>query len=214
MSLLHIDLPNLIRTVGYIGLFAITFAESGLLIGFFLPGDSLLFTAGFLASQGLLNIYILTAVICAGAILGDSFGYAFGRKIGPKIFTKEDSLLFHKDHLVKAQKFFDKHGGLTLILARFTPVIRTFAPILAGVGKMRYGLFLTYNIMGGLLWGLSVTLSGFFIGKTIPGAERYVHIIVLIIIIISLIPSIVHILKNPESRAKLVSFSKNIFHKK
>jgi membrane-associated protein len=213
MSFPHLDLTTLIQTVGYFGLFGIVFAESGLLIGFVLPGDSLLFTAGFLASQGFFNIYLLTAIICVGAILGDSFGYAFGRRIGPKIFTKEDSLLFHKDHLLKAQKFFNKHGGLTLILARFTPVIRTFAPILAGVGKMRYALFLTYNIVGGLLWGLSVTLSGFFIGKTIPGAERYIHIIVGIIIVASLIPSIVHILKNPESRAKITSLLKNFFHR-
>src|SRR3989344_5579457 len=133
-----IDLESFIKTAGYLGLFFIVFAESGLFIGFFLPGDSLLFTAGFLASQGYLNIWILAPLIFFAAILGDNFGYAFGAKVGPALFTKEDSLLFHKDHLVKANNFYAKHGPKTVVMARFLPIVRTFAPILAGVGKMEY----------------------------------------------------------------------------
>src|SRR3989338_3758972 len=151
------DVELLIKTVGYAGLFAIIFAESGLLIDFFLPGDSLLFVAGFLASQGYFNIWLLAAVCLLGAVLGDSVGYAIGKKMGPRLFRREDSLLFHKDNLNRAKTFYDRHGGLTIVLARFLPVIRTFAPILAGVGLMRYPLFFFYNIIGGILWVLGLT---------------------------------------------------------
>ena len=152
-----IDLITLIKTAGYAGLFGIIFAESGLLIGFFLPGDSLLFTAGFLASQGYLSLIPLILITLSGAIMGDSFGYTFGRKIGYKIFNKENSLFFHKDNLERADRFYKEHGGKALILARFMPVIRTMAPILAGVGIMRFSVFLFYIVIGGLLWASGVT---------------------------------------------------------
>lgn len=196
------DLITLIKTVGYLGLFAIVFAESGLFIGFFFPGDSLLFTAGFLASQGFLNIWLLAPLVFVAAILGDNFGYAFGKKVGPALFYREDSLLFHKDHLERAKKFYEKNGPITIVLARFLPVIRTFAPILAGVGQMRYKTFFFYNILGAVLWALGMTWLGYFLGATIPGIDKYLIPIILAIIILSALPTLVHIIKNREYVAK------------
>lgn len=203
-SILHMDLAALIKTVGYLGLFGIIFAESGLLIGFFLPGDSLIFTAGFLASQGYLNIYWVLVATLTGAIIGDNVGYIFGKKVGPKIFKKEDSLLFHKDHLEKARIFYEKHGGKTLILARFMPVIRTFAPILAGVGNMNYRTFFFYNVVGGILWGASLPLLGYFLGTAIPNIDKYLHLIIIGIILLSILPSLIHLLKTKEDRERAV----------
>ncbi len=198
MEFLGFDLISLIKTAGYLGLFGIIFAESGLFIGFFLPGDSLLFTAGVLASQGFLNIWILAPLMFVAAILGDNFGYAFGRKVGPAIFTKERSLLFHKEYLEKAQMFYERHGGRTIVLARFLPVIRTFAPILAGVGKMYYPTFLFYNVLGGAFWAIGVTVLGHYLGSVIPNVDRYLIPIVLVIIILSILPPLFHIIKARE----------------
>lgn len=200
MELLGIDLVTLVKTAGYLGLFFIIFAESGLLIGFFLPGDSLLFTAGFLSSQGYLHIAPLAILMFFAAVLGDNFGYAFGKKVGVKIFTREDSLLFHKDHLKKAQAYYEKYGGKTIILARFLPVVRTFAPILAGVGEMRYSHFFFYNIIGGLIWGLGMPLLGYFLGSTVPNIDRYLIPIILFIIFGSIIPPVWHFLKEKHHR--------------
>jgi membrane-associated protein len=192
------DLISLIKTAGYLGLFGIVFAESGLFIGFFLPGDSLLFTAGFLASQGFLNIWILAALTFVAAILGDNFGYAFGRKVGPVLFTKEDSILFHKDHLERARVFFAEHGAKTLVLARFLPVIRTFAPIVAGIGRMHYRTFFFYNVLGAVFWALGMTWLGYFLGSVIPNIDKYLIPIILAIIIVSILPTLIHIIKNRE----------------
>jgi len=192
------DLVVIIKSVGYIGLFAIIFAESGLFIGFFLPGDSLLFTAGFLASHGFLNIWILSLLTFLAAVLGDNFGYAFGRRVGPAIFRREDSWLFHKDHLERAKVFYEKHGAKTLVLARFLPIVRTFAPILAGVGKMHYPAFFFYNILGGFLWAVGMAGLGYFLGATIPGVDKYLIPIILAIIVLSAMPTLVHIIKNRE----------------
>jgi len=150
-ALLHGDLKNLIETVSYIGVFGIVFVESGLLVGFFLPGDSLLFTAGFLASQGLFNITILGLGCFIAAVAGDSVGYFIGQKFGKKLYNRKNSKLFNKEHLVKAQKFYDKHGGKTIIIARFMPIIRTFAPVVAGMADMKYSTFLFFNLFGGFL---------------------------------------------------------------
>lgn len=196
------DLVSLIKTAGYAGLFAIVFAESGLFIGFFLPGDSLLFTAGFLSSQGFLNIWILMALTFLGAVLGDNFGYAFGARVGPAIFKKEDSLLFHKGHLERARIFYEKNGPVTLVLARFLPVVRTFAPILAGVGKMKYSTFFFYNVLGGALWAVGLSWLGYFLGSTIPNVDRYLIPIILIIIFLSVLPTAIHIIKNREYTRK------------
>lgn len=215
---LGIDLITFIKTAGYLGLFAVIFAESGLFIGFFLPGDSLLFTAGFLASQGFLNIWILLALTFTGAVLGDNFGYTFGRKIGPKIFYAEDgpafgkkklrSLFFHKDHILRAKNFYEKHGGKALILARFLPVVRTFTPILAGVGRMEYKSFFFYNFAGGIIWALGLTGLGFFLGSVIPNIDRYLMPIILVIILGSILPTIFHILRNKSHREEIIKIFK------
>lgn len=197
------DLTSLIKTAGYAGLFGIVFAESGLLIGFFLPGDSLIFTAGFLASQGYLNVWVLAPLLFAAAIIGDNVGYSFGYRMGPKLFKKEDSLFFHKDHLIKAEKYFKAHGGKTIILARFLPVVRTFAPILAGVGKMRYTTFLIYNLVGGFLWTFGLSLFGYYLGRIIPNVDRYLIPIILLIIFFSIAPTIWQILKDKSTREKI-----------
>ena len=209
------DLISLIKTGGYLGIFSIIFAESGLLIGFFLPGDSLLFTAGLLASQDFLNLPLLMFLTLSGAILGDQTGYLFGKKIGYKIFNKENSLLFHKDNLDHAQKFYERHGGKAIILARFMPVVRTFAPILAGVGQMSYKTFLFYNVAGGIIWAAGLTSLGYYLGSIIPNIDHYLLPIIAIIIILSILPSAIHILKNKTHRTRfwvaIKSKLKNIF---
>lgn len=206
---MHFDLPELIKQIGYIGIFAIVFAESGLLIGFFLPGDSLLFTAGFLASQmfngkPILNVGLLYILCLTAAISGDSVGYYFGKKTGKRIFKKEDSLLFNKSHLEKAELFYEKHGGKTIILARFMPVIRTFAPIVAGAGNMKYSSFVFYNILGGFIWVTSMVFGGYFLGQLIPDVDRYLLPIIALIIFASAAPGIYHFAKEKENRDKLV----------
>jgi len=192
------DLVALIKAAGYLGLFGIVFAESGLFVGFFLPGDSLLFTAGFLASQGFLNIWILAPLAFIAAILGDNFGYAFGRRVGPAIFTRERSLFFHKEYLERARIFYEAHGGKAIVLARFLPVIRTFAPILAGVGRMRWPTFLFYNVIGAVLWAIGLTFLGFYLGNAIPNIDRYLVPIVLVIVIISSLPALLHLVRHRE----------------
>ncbi len=192
MTYFGIDLQVLIQVIGYLGVTGIVFAESGLFIGFFLPGDSLLFTAGFLASQGFFNIHLFAVLCFAGAVLGDSVGYAFGRRVGPVLFAREDSLLFKREHLVRAAHFYETHGGKAIVLARFMPMIRTFAPIVAGMAHMRYRTFLTYNIVGGLLWATGLTYLGYFFGSVIPDPDRFLLPVVLTIIVVSMLPGLLH----------------------
>lgn len=187
---------------GYLGLFLIVYAESGLFVGFFLPGDSLIFTAGFLASQNFLNIWLLIPLLMFAAVLGDNFGYGFGQKIGPKIFTKEDSLFFDKENLNRANLFYEKHGAKTLILARFMPVIRTFAPILAGVGRMEYAKFFLYNFIGGALWTITLPLFGYYLGRVIPNIDRYLLPIVLLIIVLSILPSVIGLIRSRRGQSR------------
>ncbi|MGC1216369.1 MAG: VTT domain-containing protein [Phormidesmis sp.] len=187
------DLPALIQSIGYLGVWGMVFAESGLLIGFFLPGDSLLFTAGFLASQQLLNVWLLIVGAAVCAIAGDSVGYYTGHRFGRKLFRKEDSRFFHKKHLIKAEKFYERYGGKAIILARFMPIIRTFAPIAAGIGKMHYPTFFSYNLIGGISWTFGLTLLGYFLGSVIPDVDRYLLPIVLAIIVLSVLPSLLHL---------------------
>lgn len=182
------DIVELVKTAGYLGIFGMVFAESGLFFGFFFPGESLLFTAGLLASQGFLDFYILAPLVFVGAVLGDSVGYAFGKKVGPAIFTSETSLFFNKKNIERTKAFYEKYGTKTIILARFVPIVRTFAPIFAGVGRMRYRTFLIYNLIGGALWGLGVTGAAYYLGGLFPNMERYLVQIVAIIIIVSLLP--------------------------
>jgi membrane-associated protein len=198
---MHFDLPQLIKSIGYFGVWAIVFAESGLLVGFFLPGDSLLFTAGFLASQNFLDIRVLVFGCFVFAVLGDNVGYATGYRFGRRLFQKEDSWLFHKKHLVTAQNFYDKHGKKAVVLARFMPIVRTFAPIVAGMGSMQYKTFMVYNLIGGFVWTVGMTLLGYFLGKVIPAEQidKYLLPIIGAIIVISVIPSIIHIIQERRS---------------
>jgi len=191
-----IDPLTIIKTVGLLGVVFVIFAESGLFFGFFLPGDSLLFTAGFLASQHFLNVYWLAPLCFLAAILGDSFGYWFGKKVGPRIFKREDSIFFHKKHVERAQDFYNKYGNKTIFLARFIPIVRTFAPIVAGVGQMKYRNFIIYNLIGGFTWTFGMIFGGYFLGEIIPNAEKYVLWIILAIIAISISPVVFSIWKN------------------
>jgi membrane-associated protein len=213
------DLTSIIKTVGLIGVVAIVFAESGLLIGFFLPGDSLLFTAGFLASQKIdgkeiFNIWLLVPLCFLAAVLGDNVGYWFGKKVGPRLFNKEDSLFFSKQNLYRAQAFYEKNGGKTILLARFLPVVRTFAPIVAGVGKMKYSAFIFYNVIGGFLWAVGVTLAGYFLGSAIPDIDKFLLPIIILIILLSIAPTAYHILKDPHSRQQLMSGLQQVLNRK
>lgn len=197
------DVENLIETVGTVGILLIVFAESGLFFGFFLPGDSLLFTAGLLASRGDLNIAVLLVGCPLMAIAGDQVGYAFGRKVGPAIFKRPESRLFKHENVERAQAFFDKHGSKTIVLARFVPIVRTFAPIVAGVSRMNYRTFVTFNVVGGVLWGFGVTLLGWLLGKRYPHLmEDHELKIIAGIIALSLIPIAVEYLRSRRQSAR------------
>lgn len=191
MDFLHFDLISMIQTVGYVGLFVMVFGESGFFL-FFLPGDSLLFTAGILASQGVFSIWTLLLVFVLAAILGDSAGYWVGKKAGIWLLSQKDRLFFKKSHIHKAQDFYDKHGGKTLILARFIPAVRTFVPVVAGMAKMDYKKFLSYNIIGGIIWGMGLPLLGYALGSQIKDVEHYLLPIIGVIILISFLPAVIH----------------------
>lgn len=182
------ELSEFILTAGYIGLFCVVFAETGLFLGFFLPGDSLLFVAGLLASEGFLSLPILLGIVFTGAVLGNTFGYLFGRRVGPSLFSREESLLFKKSHVRKAEDFFNRYGAKTIVIARFMPIVRTFAPILAGVGKMEFKEFFLYNVAGAFLWSFGLLLGGYFLGKVVPDVDRYILPIVVVIVILSVLP--------------------------
>ncbi len=200
-NFLHLFNPEeLIRAVGYFGIAAIVFAESGLFFGFFLPGDSLLFTAGFLASQGLLSIWFLVPLTTLAAIAGDSVGYWFGKKIGPMIFKRPDSFWFSQERVKDAHAFFETHGAKSIVLARFIPAVRTFTPIIAGVAGMHYGTFLKYNIIGGVLWGALLPLVGFYLGSYVPDIDQYIIPIIAAIVVASLIPLAMEFLKKRKHR--------------
>jgi membrane-associated protein len=204
------DLAELIRSVGYMGLFGIFFAESGLFFGFFLPGDSLLFTAGFLASQDVLNLLVVLIGCFIAAVAGDSVGYTFGRRVGAALFKREDSTFFKKKYLKQAHAFYEKHGNKTIVLARFVPIVRTFAPIVAGAAEMNYRHFLTYNIVGGILWAIGVTLAGYFLGSVIPDVDKYLLPIIIVIVFVSVLPGVLHVLKDEEMRSGLIAQAKKL----
>lgn len=185
----------------YILLAVIVFAETGLLIGFFLPGDSLLFTVGVVAGAGRLNIFLINAVLMAAAIIGDGVGYALGRRIGPRIFSRPDSLLFKQDHLRRTHEFYERHGGKTIIYARFVPIVRTFAPFIAGVAGMPYNRFLSFNVFGGIGWVFSMTIAGYLLGG-VPFIRRHFEKVVLLIVLISVLPVLFEVLKVWRARSK------------
>ncbi len=195
------DLESTLQTIGLIGLFAIVFAESGLFFGFFLPGDSLLFTAGLLSSQGHLAPLPVILVGCfVAAVAGDQVGYVFGSRVGPSLFRRPDSRIFKQEYVEKARAFFERHGSKTIVLARFVPIVRTFAPILAGVGDMQYRTFVTFNVLGGLLWAVGVTTLGYILGETAPWVEDYLLLVIAVIVLLSLLPVAIEILRSRRAR--------------
>lgn len=183
------NVPEVIRMVGLIGLIAIVFAETGLLAGFFLPGDSLLITAGLFAARGDLNIVELNVCLILAAIVGDATGYWIGKRAGKALYNRPNSLLFRREHLIKTHEFYERHGGKTIIIARFMPFARTFAPVVAGAAEMTYRAFAVYNIIGGAAWVLSMTLAGYFLGMQFPNIEKDLHKIVAGVIALSLLPA-------------------------
>jgi membrane-associated protein len=202
-NLLHqiYDVEGLIQWGGLLMLVAIVFAETGLMIGFFLPGDSLLVTAGIFAAAGHLDIVALLLWVTLAAVVGDQLGYYIGYRTGPRIFRREDSLLFKRAHLLRARAFYERHGGKTIILARFIPVIRTFAPVVAGVGQMEYRRFVTFNVVGGVLWVWSMTLLGVTLGNAVPNIDEHIHVVIAIVVFLSILPALVEYVR---SRGRVV----------
>lgn len=189
MARMHLfALIPLIKVIGYPGIFAIIYLESGVFFGFFLPGASLLFTSGLLASQGYFNIWLLIPLVTIAAILGDNTGYWFGNKVGIKLFLRPNSRFFKHEHLEAAKEFYEKHGAIAIMLARFVPIVRTFAPIVAGVVKMRYRVFFFYNIAGAFMWASGVTFLGYYLGERFPLVEKYFMLVILVIIIVTTVP--------------------------
>lgn len=202
------------QVLAYVVVTLIIFAECGLLIGFFLPGDSLLFTAGFLASQKIpgtdnnfFNIWLLSGLCGIAAVVGPAVGYWFGRAVGPRLFTREDSRFFKRRHLQTAHEFYERHGGKALLLARFMPIVRTFAPIVAGMALMNYTRFVIYTLIGAVIWAIGVTWAGYFLGSTIPEVDRYLLPIVALIVLVSLAPSVIHVWRERQkSRSGAIEY--------
>ena len=207
--LFGISLTDAIHTIGVIGVVSIVFAESGMLVGFFLPGDTLLFTAGFLVQQNILvvNIHVLVALITLAAIAGDNLGYFIGHKVGRRLFRRPDSVLFHQENLQKAEKFYEKFGAATVMIARFVPIVRTFGPVVAGIGNMRYPLFLAFDVLGGFAWAAAITYLGYYGGAFLQNhginVEMLVFPVVLLAVSLSLLSPVYHILSTPEGRKAL-----------
>ena len=208
-------LIHLITGLGIIAILLVIYAESGLLVGFFLPGDSLLFTAGFLVSQGFLNIniHLFVLLLFIAAVLGDNTGYAFGSRVGRKLFKKKESRFFHPENLHKAEAFYETYGAKTIVLARFVPFIRTFAPIVAGISKMKYREFIVYNLLGSALWVASFTYLGYYAGDVVERLGINIEVAAIIIILLSILPAVIHVLKQPEARANLKKHARKLRHK-
>ena len=185
------NLPELVQWAGLFGIAAIIFSETGLLVGVFLPGDSLLVTAGLLSARGYLNVYTLVPLLTAAAICGNSLGYFIGRTSGPRIFNRENSIFFNKKHAIRAHAFYEKYGRKTIVLAQFMPIIRTFSPVIAGVGGMEFRTFITFNIIGAVVWIWSMVGIGYFLGSYIPGIDQHIEIVVIIVVFISILPGLI-----------------------
>lgn len=194
------NLPDLVQWAGLFGLSVIIFSETGLLIGVFLPGDSLLVTAGLLAASGYVNVYRLAPVLTLAAILGNSLGYFIGRATGPRIFNRDNSLLFNKKHAIRAHQFYEKYGRMTIVIAQFMPIIRTFSPVIAGVAGMRFRDFITYNVVGAVVWVWSMLGIGYFLGNYVPGVDQHIEIVVVIVVFVSLLPGLIGSLKARKRR--------------
>jgi membrane-associated protein len=185
------NVPELIRLGGLLGLVLVVFAETGLMIGFFLPGDSLLVTAGLFAAKGDLDIVGLNLALIAAAILGDATGYWIGYRTGKALYRRPNSFFFRREHLIKTHEFYERHGGKTIVIARFMPILRTFAPVVAGAAEMTYRRFAVYNVAGGIGWVLSMTLTGYFLELAVPDLEKHIHIVVAVVIFLSLLPALI-----------------------
>lgn len=211
LAALSLDPRDLLESFGpwaTIGLFLIIFAETGLLIGFFLPGDSLLFTAGILASQGNLNIAVIAIGCFFAAVIGDQVGYSIGRRAGPTLFRRPDSRIFKQKYVDRTKEFFEKHGPKTILLARFVPIVRTFAPVLAGVGEMSRRTFTTYNVVGGFIWGVGVTVAGYILGEAIgEDIDKYLLPIIAVIIVLSILPPVIEALRERRRKRNAVTAS-------
>jgi membrane-associated protein len=186
-----VSLDALVRWGGYVVLTAIVFTETGLLIGFFLPGDSLLITAGLFAARGDLDIVSMNVSLCLAAIAGDATGYWIGKRAGQALYNRPKSLLFRREHLIKTHEFYERHGGKTIVIARFMPILRTFAPVVAGAALMTYRNFAVYNVIGGIGWVTSMTLGGFFLGRAVPDLDQHIHLVVAVVIFLSLLPAVI-----------------------
>ena len=185
------NVPELIRLVGQFGLPLIIFAETGLLIGFFLPGDSLLITAGLFAARGDLSLPLLIVTLIPAAILGNATGYQIGKRTGKTLYSRPDSLLFRREHLKMTHEYYERHGGKTIVIAQFAPILRTFAPVVAGVAGMSYRHFASYNLIGAIAWITSMTLAGYLLGNVIPGIDKRIDVVVMVVIVISLLPAVI-----------------------
>jgi membrane-associated protein len=200
---LGLDPEKLINRWGLVGIGLIVFAETGLLIGFFLPGDSLLFTAGLLSARGTLPNVVFVAITCfVAAVLGDQVGYQIGHRAGPALFDRPKSRLFNPEHVVKAQRYFDQHGPKTILLARFVPIVRTFAPVVAGIGQMKYRTFVAYNVIGGVVWGIGLSVAGWALGKRFPSLVNRIDLLAPLIVLVSLLPIIFEFVKHRRASAK------------
>lgn len=214
-GMFHFDIEALIASGGLLIIAAIVFAESGLLVGFFLPGDTLLLSAGVFAAQGKLPLIWLVLTVVAAAIIGDNVGYSIGRRMGKRVFKKKDSLFFHQENLQRAEKFYEEHGGKTIVLARFVPIVRTFAPVVAGASKMPRERFMIFNVFGGLFWGAGVTLLGYFVGGKIPDIDKYIMPTIGAVTVLTFGPALYHLFKEKENRQrmaeKLKLAARNVF---
>jgi membrane-associated protein len=196
---LRLDPIAIVQTGSYFGIAFIIFAESGLLIGMFFPGDSLLFAAGLLSGAGYLAPIPLTVLVVLAAIVGDSVGYWFGANVGINFFQRKDSRFFKQEYVVRTQRFFEKYGGRAVVLARFVPIVRTLAPICAGIGNMRYRTFLAYNVIGGCVWGVGMVALGYFFGSVVPNSEKYILPLSLVIVVVSFFPIILNLIKGKKA---------------
>lgn len=199
-ALMGISVTKILEAGGILLVAAIIFAESGLLVGFFLPGDTLLFGAGLYASQGKMSLPILIVAVVLAAIIGDNVGYSIGKRGGEKLFKKKDSMFFRQEHLDQAAAFYEKHGGKTIILARFMPIVRTFAPVVAGASKMPRERFVLFNIVGGVLWGVGMPLLGYLVGERIPSLDKYIELVMLGVVVVSLLLALSHLLRHKAKK--------------
>ncbi len=207
------NIESIISAGGIFLIAAIIFAESGLLVGFFLPGDTLLFGAGLAASQGKFSLIWLIVAVVIAAIVGDNVGYSIGRRAGPRIFKKKDGILFRQEYLQKSEEFYEKHGGKTIILARFTPIVRTFAPVVAGAGKMSREKFMFYNVIGGVVWGAGMSILGYVIGARIPHLDKYIEVVIFGVMALSILLAFAHLMKDPKTRTMVIEGCKSWLRK-